>query len=1059
VIRKRRIFPWPVVAVLAALFLAFIVSSAAAKVAGSERTTDRSATYNTGGFTFGKTQQLLQTGPLPLTGFSLEPEIKTDLFNNLYVTAMEGVPGGVDLWKSTDLGTSFDYLGQPDGAQCPVPSNCVNGVGLGGGDDSIDVSNGGYLYVSSLWAGSTTVSVSMDGGTGGVLPGQKWEVNPIAGQPPALDRQWIAAYGPRTLYQSYTEIATGTVFVEKSVDAGKTFGVPVPLYPIIGTTIESFRMGNLVVDQYNGNIYLAFVADATFGHTRAEVWLGKSTNGGASWSLTKAYQGPAGTNAAHSFPITAVDRGGNVHISFARCDVSGDDRSNCQIWLVSSGDAGATWLDAVRVSNGPDTQGAVFPWIVAGSPGVVDVTWYGSSNPDPDANSNNNWHVFFAQTRDALTNMPTFNQVQHPQLMHDTSICFRGLDCDLGTPGNRDLAEYYSMTIDPDGNANIAFSDSVTNCPSATCIVTTWYTKQTSGDSAYEPPPGTPPPPATFAANKQADPAHTGAEPNIWIDSDNCIYLAAIGSDAPGGLPVYKSNDMGFSFSLKPVSGPLLVGDADIITFPDGNPTLNDDVYLSSLELADVRIMKSANGESFAQVPAPGNVSNPSSDRMWFAVDKFGTDQVLYQNDHELVTEDIRVFKSVNDGAWTGTSAITDPELLLRTTPNTNTGNIWVDKTNHNVYATWPGSTNTTNALEPPFGKQLEVWVAVSSGNTTAANAGGLGTWTDYPVLMSVLDSPIAPAPPAGAETFGVKAGNIFSVGDIDSAGNLYVTWAMNSSRTNQFQIWFSSSRDQGKTWYGPHLVSQGIGTSVMPWIAAGDNGRVSIAWFGTSTIGDANTVPLATQWNVYFAQSLNAASREPVFTQVQASDHVIHVGQISTGGTFGSSDRSLLDFFEIALDRGGFTHMVFADNGPTSPASPPDAALTYTKQTGGPRAYTSPTFPSCPGGATAAGLASFRAAYSGTQGVRVIWQTATELQTAGFNVWRSAGKSYRKVNAKLIPSQSSFGVGGHKYEYLDRGALARGAYSYKLELVKLDGSRRWAGPVRAVAPARSGTR
>src|SRR5205814_1558790 len=46
-----------------------------------------------------------------------EPEIKTDIFGNVYVTAIHGYPGGVDLWKSTDKGASFAYLGIPDGTQ------------------------------------------------------------------------------------------------------------------------------------------------------------------------------------------------------------------------------------------------------------------------------------------------------------------------------------------------------------------------------------------------------------------------------------------------------------------------------------------------------------------------------------------------------------------------------------------------------------------------------------------------------------------------------------------------------------------------------------------------------------------------------------------------------------------------------------------------------------------------------------------------------------------------------------------------------------------------------
>jgi len=130
----------------------------------------RTPIYQAGSFSFGTPKQLLPGNPV--LGFQdVEPEIKVDIFGNIYVTAIEGVPAGVDLWKSTDGGTTFAYLGQPDGAQCPAGQTCTNDAGVGGGDDSIDVSTGGYLYVSSLWLGNVTMSMSMDGGTGGVDPG------------------------------------------------------------------------------------------------------------------------------------------------------------------------------------------------------------------------------------------------------------------------------------------------------------------------------------------------------------------------------------------------------------------------------------------------------------------------------------------------------------------------------------------------------------------------------------------------------------------------------------------------------------------------------------------------------------------------------------------------------------------------------------------------------------------------------------------------------------------------------------------------------------------------
>lgn len=54
---------------------------------------------------------------------------------------------------------------------------------------------------------------------------------------------------------------------------------------------------------------------------------------------------------------------------------------------------------------------------------------------------------------------------------------------------------------------------------------------------------------------------------------------------------------------------------------------------------------------------------------------------------------------------------------------------------------------------------------------------------------------------------------------------------------------------------------------------------------------------------NVYVAEAVNGHDTSPAFTQSVATDHVIHSGTISTGGLTGNADRSLGDFFQIAID------------------------------------------------------------------------------------------------------------------------------------------------------------
>src|SRR5205085_4767006 len=208
---------------ISAVFIALIVAATGGlflsdAFARQNRTPSRSGAKSTapvttpiyvnGNFTFTAPQEL--TGHPPSPAFyqaDAEPEIAIDIFGNIYATAIQGVPGGTDLWKSTNKGNSFVYLGQPDGAQDHCNPPVVQCVAAGGGDDQIDVSAGGYLYVSSLWLGNITMSTSYDGGTGGVTPDQKWQVNPAAANIVSDDRQWVAAYGPQTVYMSFAATA------------------------------------------------------------------------------------------------------------------------------------------------------------------------------------------------------------------------------------------------------------------------------------------------------------------------------------------------------------------------------------------------------------------------------------------------------------------------------------------------------------------------------------------------------------------------------------------------------------------------------------------------------------------------------------------------------------------------------------------------------------------------------------------------------------------------------------------------------------------------------------
>jgi hypothetical protein len=101
----------------------------------------------------------------------------------------------------------------------------------------------------------------------------------------------------------------------------------------------------------------------------------------------------------------------------------------------------------------------------------------------------------------------------------------------------------------------------------------------------------------------------------------------------------------------------------------------------------------------------------------------------------------------------------------------------------------------------------------------------------------------------------------------------------------------------------------------------------------------------------------------------------------------------------------------------------------------------------------TAVTLASFTAE-SGPGTVALAWETGTEVDNAGFNLYRATaeGGPYAKVNGALIAAEGD-PVSGASYSFLDKG-LSPGTYYYKLEDVDLTGTTTLHGPVSdAVLP------
>jgi hypothetical protein len=168
--------------------------------------------------------------------------------------------------------------------------------------------------------------------------------------------------------------------------------------------------------------------------------------------------------------------------------------------------------------------------------------------------------------------------------------------------------------------------------------------------------------------------------------------------------------------------------------------------------------------------------------------------------------------------------------------------------------------------------------------------------------------------------------GNLFAASAIDKAGNLYAVWSeipsdQNGDPTGPGAIKLAVSTDGAQTWSNPIKVSPStLGNNAMPWVTAGDAGRIDIAWYGAPQAQNAqgaygpDSLDNGT-WNVYLAQSLNALSATPTFTVSQVSDHQVKFGNISTQGLGGSPDRSLGDFMQVTTGPQGQAIVSYVDD------------------------------------------------------------------------------------------------------------------------------------------------
>jgi hypothetical protein len=151
----------------------------------------------------------------------------------------------------------------------------------------------------------------------------------------------------------------------------------------------------------------------------------------------------------------------------------------------------------------------------------------------------------------------------------------------------------------------------------------------------------------------------------------------------------------------------------------------------------------------------------------------------------------------------------------------------------------------------------------------------------------------------------------------VDRAGNVYAVYSGYQHKGQRQHVWLQASHDHGVTWGPAMRVDPPQGNSLFGWVAGGGNDVAVVAWYhtGYSSKDSANA-----DWVAQVAQVRGLAAGHPHELLATASG-IIHHGGICTLGIFcgvlpGSSpDRTMLDFFKVAVDAQGMAVLSVADN------------------------------------------------------------------------------------------------------------------------------------------------
>ena len=270
--------------------------------------------------------------------------------------------------------------------------------------------------------------------------------------------------------------------------------------PTTSTSYSPFGPdGYPAIDQVTGKVFQAAGCTTNNGCTSSGLWMNIGTpdstgtlkflddNGAGGQDLKKLVHiadTPTGSPDT-LFSVLSMDSGRNLEVVWTVSPANNDPALRQTFVSASSAASGWTaWTAPVQVSDGSTATGDatnVFPWLKAGGPGRADAVWYGSDKQvDPSSHSNQSWNVFMSQvvfptnSSGGITGAAPSTQLVKvtPHPMHYDDVCLAGTGC-IAQTGNRNLADFFGVTIDLTGAAEIVYDDTSNKLvqPPGTCTV------------------------------------------------------------------------------------------------------------------------------------------------------------------------------------------------------------------------------------------------------------------------------------------------------------------------------------------------------------------------------------------------------------------------------------------------------------------------------------------------------------------------------------------------------------------------------------------------------------